>query len=75
MKTPQPQKNLLFSDTSNFAEILKFLKKLFFGGAEGGVWVSNHPKWFYISVFMIFGGLEAKKGLFKKIQYLKDVIF
>ena len=38
-----------------------------FSGPEGGVWVSKHPKQFYISIFIILGGLEAKKCHFSKI--------
>ena len=61
-----PQKPYFLRHLKN-AEILKFSKMQVFSGPEGGVWVSKHPKQFYISIFIILGGLEAKKCHFSKI--------
>ena len=44
-----------------------FQKKKVFWGPEGGGWVPKHPKLFYLSIFIILGGLEAKKCHFSKI--------
>ena len=48
-----PQKMLKFGN---------FQKSRFFGGPE----VSKHPKLFYMSIFIILGGLEAKNTIFQK---------
>ena len=61
-----PQKPTL-CDTQKILKFLNFQKSRFFGGPEVGIWVSKHPKLFYISIFIILGGLEAKKCHFSKI--------
>ena len=51
-----------------FPKMLKFgnfQKSRFFGGQR--VWVSKHSKLFSLSIFIILGGLEAKKCHFSKI--------
>ena len=62
-----PPKTVLFATPKKMLKFRNFQKSRFFWGPEGGVLVSKHPKLFYISIFIILGGLEAKKCHFSKI--------
>ena len=62
-----PQKTYFFATPQKMLKFRNFQKSRFFWGPEGGVLVSKHPKLFSISIFIILGGLEAKKCHFSKI--------
>ena len=52
--------------------VLEFFQKVvILGWSEGRGLVLNPTKWFYIWLFIIFGGLEAKNAIFQKFWYLK----
>ena len=59
----------------NMLKFGNFQKSRFFGGSEGGNVISNPPKWFHISIFIVSGGLGAEKCCFEKFWVLKNVIF
>ena len=69
-----PKKTYFLVKLQIFVKFWNFQKSRF-RGPEGGVLVSNNPKWFYISIFIYFGGLEAKKGSFSKISVAEKCDF
>ena len=61
-----PPKTLPFVTPQKMLKFRNFQKSRFFGGPEGGVWVSKHPKLFYISIFIILGVWRPKNAIFQK---------
>ena len=51
-----PQKTYFFATPQKMLKFRNFQKSRFFGGPEGGVLVSKHPKLFSISILINLGG-------------------
>ena len=62
-----PSKTYFLKIPENMLKFGNFQKSRFFGGSEGGNVISNPPKWFHISIFIVSRGLEAKNCRFSKI--------